>query len=86
MIKQKMEPKKNKTNQEDLTFAVQELIKRTTPRYHFLSGIFSGLGTVFGATVVLTFILYILTRLSFVPVLGDIATQIVRIVHSNLSL
>lgn len=67
-----------------LNYSLTKLVKKNTPQYKFLLGIFSGLGTVFGLTVVLTFILYILTRLSFVPVLGDVATQIVRIVQSNL--
>lgn len=94
--KQKLKPKKNQKNKiqkkEDLipainrlTEATNYLIKRTTPRHHFLLGISSGLGTVFGATIILAFILYIFTRLSFVPVIGEFASQIVRIVQSNLS-
>jgi len=68
-----------------LTEAVNRLVKRATPQHHFLLGIFSGLGTVFGVTVILTFILYVFTRLSFVPVIGEFASQITRIVQSNLS-
>ncbi len=95
--KQKLKPKtKNQKSRvqkkEDLipainrlTEATNHLVKKTTIWHRFLLGIFSGLGTVFGATIILTFILYILTRLSFVPVIGEFASQIVRIVQSNLS-
>jgi hypothetical protein len=99
MIKQKkkLSPKnKNKisppSSPEELILAIKKLTqalgvlsKKSTPQHSFFLGIFSGLGTIFGLTFVLTFIIYLLTRLSFVPVLGDIATQIVRIVQSNLT-
>lgn len=48
-----------------------------------LSGIFSGLGAVLGATVVLALLLYILGKLQVVPVIGRFVYEIMRIVRQH---
>ena len=49
----------------------------------FLSGIFSGLGTVIGATLVLAFLIFILSRLELVPYIGKFIAEIVKIVKQQ---
>lgn len=49
----------------------------------FLSGIFSGLGTVIGATLVLTLLVYILSRLEVLPHIGKFIAEIVKIVKQQ---
>lgn len=50
----------------------------------FFGGVFSGLGTVVGATVIVGLFLYVLGKLELVPFLGDFATRVVEIVQGNL--
>ena len=49
----------------------------------FLSGILSGLGAVIGATVVLTLLVYILSRLEVLPHIGKFIAEIVKIVKQQ---
>lgn len=49
----------------------------------FLSGIFSGLGAVLGATVVLAFLLYILGKLQVIPFIGHFVYEILKIVQQH---
>ncbi|OGY24401.1 MAG: hypothetical protein A2Y57_00920 [Candidatus Woykebacteria bacterium RBG_13_40_7b] len=45
---------------------------------NFLGGIAWGLGTVFGATLILALILYILSGLVSAPLIGDFITNIIE--------
>lgn len=45
--------------------------------YSFLKGIMVGLGSVVGATVVVAILIYLLSKISFVPVIGDFVNEIV---------
>jgi len=42
----------------------------------FLRGLAMGLGTVVGATVLVSFILYFLSQIDFIPIVGEWAKQI----------
>jgi hypothetical protein len=51
--------------------------------YSLISGIFSGLGAILGATVVLAFLVYVLSKLQVVPYIGHFVYEIIRIVEQN---
>lgn len=39
--------------------------------FHFLKGIAFGLGSVLGATIVVSVLLYFLAQIEFIPIIGD---------------
>ncbi len=50
--------------------------------FHFSKGIAFGLGSVLGAGVVVSLVVYILSQIQFVPIIGDLIKQIlVQIQH-----
>lgn len=50
---------------------------------NLLSGVFSGLGAVVGATLGVALLVYILGRLEVVPVIGRFVSEIVKIVQQQ---
>ncbi len=50
---------------------------------NFLSGMAWGLGTVIGATFVLAFLLFILSQLDTVPLIGDYISDILNYVQNT---
>lgn len=46
--------------------------------FRFASGLAVGLGTVIGATVLLSLIVWSLSQIEFVPIIGDWAAEIAR--------
>ena len=71
-----------------LTSALETLNKHKFMRSHrstgrmmwfqFLRGLALGLGTALGASVLVSLIVLILTQISWVPVLGELATQVIE--------
>ncbi|PJA41303.1 hypothetical protein CO178_00490 [candidate division WWE3 bacterium CG_4_9_14_3_um_filter_34_6] len=59
------------------------LHKFTSLKWAFYRGVLSGLGGIIGATLVLTFTVWILSRLEFVPIVGHFVTQITNFVVTN---
>jgi len=51
--------------------------------FHLLKGVAFGLGSVLGATVVLSSLVYILSQMEFIPVIGDWVSEIIKVVQSN---
>ena len=49
----------------------------------FLKGVAFGLGSLVGAGIVLSLLLYLLSQVEFIPVIGEWATQIINIVEKN---
>ncbi len=45
--------------------------------FHFVKGISVGLGTVVGATVVVSILLFLLSQIEFIPVIGEWVTEII---------
>ncbi|MCF6444450.1 DUF5665 domain-containing protein [Nereida sp. MMG025] len=45
--------------------------------FQFARGLFFGLGSVLGATVVVSVLVYLLSQIDFIPVLGDLAQQLI---------
>lgn len=44
--------------------------------FSFLKGLMIGLGGIFAATVVLSFIIFVLSKIQLVPIIGDFVGQI----------
>ncbi len=44
----------------------------------FLKGLVSGLGWIIGATILVSLLTYILSQIEFIPILGDIVSQLIK--------
>ena len=53
--------------------------------YRFLSGLFTGLGTVIGATLLVSLVVYWLLGIDWIPVIGDWAAQIASQIEDSMS-
>lgn len=51
--------------------------------HNFVRGLFFGLGSVLGGTVIVAFLLYLLAHIDFVPVLGEWGARIADIIKSR---
>ncbi|MFH1284942.1 MAG: DUF5665 domain-containing protein [Candidatus Peregrinibacteria bacterium] len=51
--------------------------------FSFLKGLMIGLGTVLGASVLVAFLVYILAKISFVPVVGDFIDKILTHIETS---
>lgn len=51
--------------------------------FHLLKGIAFGLGSVLGATVVLSALVYVLSQMEFLPIIGEWVAKIIEIVHKT---
>lgn len=49
--------------------------------FQLYRGLAFGLGTVLGATVVLSIVVWSLSQINFIPVIGDWATQILEVIE-----
>ena len=49
--------------------------------YNLLRGLAIGLGSVLGATLLVTIFIQILAQLEFIPILGNYAHQIIKIIE-----
>lgn len=69
---------------EELTLMRQHqmfLLYQSVPRvllFRFATGMAVGLGTVIGATVLLSLIIWSLSQIEFIPIIGDWAAEIAR--------
>lgn len=57
------------------------LLYQSVPRvllFRFATGMAVGLGTVIGATVLLSLIIWSLSQIEFIPIIGDWAAEIAR--------
>lgn len=50
--------------------------------FHLLKGAAFGLGSVLGATVVLSSLIYVLSQIEFIPVIGDWVSEIIKVVQA----
>ena len=44
----------------------------------FIKGLASGLGWIIGATILVSILTYILSQIEFIPILGDIVSQLIE--------
>lgn len=54
----------------------KNVTKRRLFAIHFFKGIFLGLGSFFGATLVVSLIVFLLSHVQFVPIMGDFVKDI----------
>ncbi len=55
----------------------------STPRliwFNFMRGLAFGLGSVIGATVLVSVLVYLLRGIDFIPIIGDWATEVLSII------
>ena len=62
---------------------VSQQRKRDILTKNFLGGLAWGLGSVIGATLVVTLLVWILSSLNFIPFIGNFASSIVDIVGKS---
>jgi hypothetical protein len=48
--------------------------------FHLLKGVAFGLGSVLGATVVLSTLVYLLSQMEFIPIIGEWVSAIIEVV------
>lgn len=53
--------------------------------FNFLRGLFFGLGSFLGATLVVYILLQILANINFIPIIGNWATEIADIITNNVT-
>jgi hypothetical protein len=53
--------------------------------FRFASGMAVGLGTVIGATVLLSIILWLLSQVELIPIIGDWAAEITRAISEAIA-
>ncbi|MEM6481791.1 MAG: DUF5665 domain-containing protein [Pseudomonadota bacterium] len=61
-------------------------IHNSVPRllaYSFARGLAVGLGTVLGATVLLSFVIWSLSQIEFVPIIGEYVTEIIDQINAG---
>ena len=80
--------KSNQINDQLQQLNDHKLIKayNSSPRllwFHLLKGIALGLGSVLGATVVLSTLVYVLSQIEFIPVIGEWVSKIIEIVQTT---
>ena len=51
--------------------------------FQFLRGIAFGFGSVVGATIVVSAIVYVLSSVDFVPVVGEWAKQVIEVIQGD---
>ena len=51
--------------------------------YQFLRGLALGLGTVVGASALVSAVVLVLSQIEFVPILGDLATQVISEIEAG---
>jgi hypothetical protein len=64
------------------------VLYQSVPRvllYRMLTGMAVGLGTVIGATFLLSIIVWMLSQIEFLPIIGEWASEIARTIEQTLS-
>lgn len=51
--------------------------------FNFVRGLAFGLGSVIGATVLVSVLVYLLREINFIPLIGDWATQVLDIISTQ---
>jgi hypothetical protein len=63
-------------------FRLQDQVARTLVR-QFLRGIAFGLGSVLGATIVVSMLVYSLSQIDFIPIIGEWAARIAERIQTR---
>lgn len=46
--------------------------------YSFIKGLLTGFGTVIGATLLVSIFIYLLSKIEFIPIIGDLVNAVIR--------
>lgn len=78
---------------DDLTLLLQQLLNHRFARIqesiwtalwaYFLQGIAFGLGSFLGATIVVYFLVMALGQLEFIPIVGDLASELIAEINTS---
>lgn len=71
---------------EQLTLQIKRLIKSQNTANSFLHGVFWGLGNVIGTTIVVAVIVWFLSQLPLIPIIGSWLAEIVGSAQQRLFL
>lgn len=61
-----------------------KMSRRTSPGMAFFNGMLSGLGSFLGATIVVGFLVYLLSRIDLVPIIGGWLSQVANNALHNI--
>ena len=88
MVKKNLIQEKNDNEIKKLSEAIKSLNNNNIFRIYnsikkilfisFLKGLASGLGWIIGATILVSLLTYILSQIEFIPILGDIVSQLIQ--------
>ena len=88
MLKKNKIPEKNDNEIKKLNETIKSLnnnnifkIYNSTKKILFISflkGLASGLGWIIGATILVSLLTYILSQIEFIPILGDMVSQLIE--------
>ena len=88
MVKKNQIQEKNDNEIKKLSEAIRSLNNNNIFKIHnstkkilfisFLKGLASGLGWIIGATILVSILTYILSQIEFIPILGDIVSQLIE--------
>ena len=68
-----------------LNTVINRLYKKQSFMRSFVNGVFMGLGSVVGATLVVAVIVYLLNQVNLIPVIGNWLSQIISEALTNLA-
>lgn len=67
-----------------LNRSIMQLVRQQSATRSFFRGVAAGLGSVVGATIVVTILALVLRNIQLIPVIGDWVAQIVEYVQSAI--
>ena len=83
----------SETTKQDLNLLLQQLLNHRFARIqtsiwtalwaYFLQGIAFGLGSFLGATIVVYFLVMALGQLEFIPIVGDLASELIAEINAS---
>lgn len=63
---------------------LEKIYKRQTFERAFMSGVFAGLGSAVGATLVFALVVYLLSQVNLIPIVGDWLAVLTEQIITNL--